>query len=506
MSLVSINTSRTNLAFVSTFLSEMNIRLNDNQSTVLGYLAGTAVRGDYNTILGYTAAKDSRTCDAVTIVGYRAGSRNNGNRNTLVGAFAAVSMDTGADNTVLGAEAGRTCATGTMNCLLGALADASAADAGANTAVGSVATCGASSNVALGHRARADGGASLALGAAAVNTGRNSVVIGAGATNSGSNCIFLHAGGTDARVTNAADGLLYLDGRVVGEPLPAPAGAYRLSLCASEVRLGASSAGSTATAALTVTSSNVSVAAPLSTQRLQLSYNSAPAWSVSARGGYSSKRGPDLVLASTNSNMVVFTDEFAPELFNFTGKHRCRADPPMADWSPYVGRIVAALGRYSSLEGTPEICIDEAIPIVAMTRHAQDPRVFGVVAGSEPLMEGAEGTRRVFRLAHMRFCTEALDLVPSPSCSHSGMSRVVVNSVGEGGIYVCDANGPVRNGDLIASSPYLGYGMKQSDNIVASHTVAKATCDADFEGPGSSALPADEGRGRRAFIGCSYRC
>ena len=47
-----------------------------------------------------------------------------------------------------------------------------------------------------------------------------------------------------------------------------------------------------------------------------------------------------------------------------------------------------------------------------------------------------------------------------PSRNNSRAERMIVNSVGEGGIWVCNSNGSIENGDYITSSDYLGYGEK----------------------------------------------
>lgn len=49
-----------------------------------------------------------------------------------------------------------------------------------------------------------------------------------------------------------------------------------------------------------------------------------------------------------------------------------------------------------------------------------------------------------------------------------------INAVGEGQVYVCGESGNIQAGDLIVTSSTAGVGMKQSDNIVRSITVAKA--------------------------------
>ena len=58
--------------------------------------------------------------------------------------------------------------------------------------------------------------------------------------------------------------------------------------------------------------------------------------------------------------------------------------------------------------------------------------------------------------------------------------RVRVNGVGEGGIWVCNVNGVLENGDYVTSCEIPGYGMKQDDDLLHNYTVAKVTMDCDF--------------------------
>jgi hypothetical protein len=61
--------------------------------------------------------------------------------------------------------------------------------------------------------------------------------------------------------------------------------------------------------------------------------------------------------------------------------------------------------------------------------------------------------------------------------------RIMINAIGEGQVNVCGENGNIQKGDLIVSSSIPGKGMKQSDNIVRSITVAKAREDVSFSSP-----------------------
>jgi hypothetical protein len=62
-----------------------------------------------------------------------------------------------------------------------------------------------------------------------------------------------------------------------------------------------------------------------------------------------------------------------------------------------------------------------------------------------------------------------------------GDNRVIVNSIGEGAMWVTNTNGNLASGDYITTSNVMGYGQKQDDDTAHSYTVAKITMDCDFE-------------------------
>jgi len=61
-----------------------------------------------------------------------------------------------------------------------------------------------------------------------------------------------------------------------------------------------------------------------------------------------------------------------------------------------------------------------------------------------------------------------------------GDNRVIVNSLGEGAIWVANTNGNLVSGDYITTSNIAGYGQKQESEFLANYTVAKITMDCDF--------------------------
>jgi len=61
-----------------------------------------------------------------------------------------------------------------------------------------------------------------------------------------------------------------------------------------------------------------------------------------------------------------------------------------------------------------------------------------------------------------------------------GDTRIYLNSVGEGAIWVSNKNENLERGDYIASSSIIGYGGKQEDDILHNYTVATISMNCDF--------------------------
>jgi hypothetical protein len=176
----------------------------------------------------------------------------------------------------------------------------------------------------------------------------------------------------------------------------------------------------------------------------------------------------------------------------FTGFHRVFTEDekfdkkdPQKFKDDYVGRIVISIGKIATDTKSNEeweikydkegITIEDALPMIELSRIKKDKRVFGVLG--------------------------------MPTRQNSRNERLVVNSLGEGGIWVCNSNGNIENGDYITSSDYLGYGEKQDDDLLHNYTVAKATIDCNFEldSPFYNCLELNENI-KIAFIACTYHC
>lgn len=201
----------------------------------------------------------------------------------------------------------------------------------------------------------------------------------------------------------------------------------------------------------------------------------------------------DLVFSSANGVKVYFSDNFSPGVLNFTGKHRCTFETKRTR-KDLTGLIVSSCGRYMDLNNEESVKIDEAIPVVKLCDRERDPTVFGVVCN----FEGKEDTRD-YKIGNLKFVHQ----------KDKKDQKVIVNAHGEGGIWVCDVGGPLKNGDLITSSIVPGLGMRQSDDVIRSYTVAKITCDCDFsmDSPVHSTIKCfHDGKSyRKAFVGCIYK-
>ena len=175
---------------------------------------------------------------------------------------------------------------------------------------------------------------------------------------------------------------------------------------------------------------------------------------------------------------------------DFTGQHRTQFSVNNGDIivniSNYMGLIVSSTGEYC---GNKEM--NEAIPCIALANTNNDKKVFGVISDAED----PNSTSRKFLLG--TFGT----VIPK----EEGDDRVIINSLGEGCIWVCDVNGALENGDYITTTEFAyGYGVKQDDDLLHNYTVAKITEDEDFSDMTDGKVL--ENGIKCKFVGCTYHC
>ena len=159
-------------------------------------------------------------------------------------------------------------------------------------------------------------------------------------------------------------------------------------------------------------------------------------------------------------------------VISFTGQHRniIRGITPEGI-NELQGLIVSAnTNKYIKINngletGSNAITINESIPIVSLSNVVIDKTCFGVISASEDPEERSD--------AYGNFVT--------PFEKEKGDTRVFINSLGEGAIWVTNINGPLESGDYITTSTVKGYGQKQDSEFLANYTVAKITMDCDFD-------------------------
>jgi hypothetical protein len=156
---------------------------------------------------------------------------------------------------------------------------------------------------------------------------------------------------------------------------------------------------------------------------------------------------------------------------NFTGQHRTFIkDVPFSQVGDLEGLVVSSdQNKYIKMSGGIEagsnaITTNESLPIVSLSNVATDKKCFGVISASEDPKERID--------AYGNF--------KSFYPKEKGDTRVYINSVGEGAIWVSNIGGNLESGDYITTSNIAGYGQKQESDSLKNYTVAKITMDCDF--------------------------
>jgi hypothetical protein len=158
-----------------------------------------------------------------------------------------------------------------------------------------------------------------------------------------------------------------------------------------------------------------------------------------------------------------------PNIYNsFTGYHFVTTNESIIK----KGYIISATGKYQDINKyydsnniIDNIRISQALPIVEYSKKEKDKKCFGVVNYIENIDD---------KIHDLGFNKNFITV------KKTGDERLIVNSIGEGSIWVSNYNGPLENGDFITTSPIPGIGMKQDEDYITNYTVGKITMDCDF--------------------------
>lgn len=170
-------------------------------------------------------------------------------------------------------------------------------------------------------------------------------------------------------------------------------------------------------------------------------------------------------------NGYIHGTKYSRDMSNFTGQHRTFIkDIPYTFAATHEGLIVSDNNdTYIKMSdgiayGSNAITINESLPVVSISRKKYDKACFGVISTSEDPETRSDSFGKFVSVYEKEL----------------GDTRVYINSVGEGGVWVTNINGPLESGDYITTSSIPGYGMKQHTETLSNYTVAKITMNCDF--------------------------
>jgi hypothetical protein len=491
-----------------------------NYSTAIGSysMINTSI-GMYNTAVGYQTLYSNDTGYRNTVVGqlacYRPTASDNNvvmgyyamygavgsttpYRNVALGTETLYSISTGNYNIAIGYQAGRTLSTGYRNVFMGGNAGYYGTTLDNNVAIGYFALNGGSTatgmsrNVAIGTETIDDGttaGYNVAIGYQAgtnmTSATYNTVVgytAGSGLTTSFYNTLIGRQAGSSITtgvgntILGSYTGTTSLTQNVV------------LSDGYANVRMTIDSSGDAvingSMKAYTDGNSSTGII-------LELDDPGAGAYDGAYWNQMMSTSNGRMYFQYNGSSLGYLSPAGSNTQLNFTGQHRNIPSTNIEDYQDKEGLIVVSVGAYSN-----GIAINEALPNVELSSARNQKSAFGVVSSTEDAEENTrEYSNGIF-----------VSVFEKPENDN----RLIINSVGEGGIWVCNINGNLENGDYITTCEVPGFGMKQDDDLLHNYTVAKITCDCDFDLASTNYVCEEfEHNGvtyKKAFVGCTYHC
>lgn len=158
--------------------------------------------------------------------------------------------------------------------------------------------------------------------------------------------------------------------------------------------------------------------------------------------------------------------------YSFTAHHQSQYTGDITD--EHLGMVVESTGKIVGLQAKDKLYMgirhenpeySNATPVVRLASTQKSKKVLGVITAVKDEPDTTTGS---------------LTIAYDGSGYNVGDKRVMVNAIGEGLIWVANTNGVVMNGDLLQSSSVPGYAEKQTDDVMRSSTIGKATMDCDF--------------------------
>jgi hypothetical protein len=149
-------------------------------------------------------------------------------------------------------------------------------------------------------------------------------------------------------------------------------------------------------------------------------------------------------------------------IISFTASHQCTYDKPYSTSDEGLIVMIDSSKPYFNINEQLKPSISDSIPHITTCNIEKSKKVIGVLSG---VFSGNCTTGAI---------QSPIDFI------YKHHERVSINSIGEGGIWVCNKYGTFECGDLITSTSVPGYGAKQDNEFLCNYTVGKITCDCDF--------------------------
>lgn len=141
----------------------------------------------------------------------------------------------------------------------------------------------------------------------------------------------------------------------------------------------------------------------------------------------------------------------------FTGAHEVKLSKDFPDSVP-VGYVVSVTGEVQRRMDGNDTSISSTMPTVRPSSKPNDPAVLGAMVSDEASLPDGHwyDAKKDDRFG-------------------------IVNALGEGRVWVTNANGNVGLGDFITTSSVPGHGQRQDDDVMHSYTLGKVTEDVDWD-------------------------
>ena len=169
---------------------------------------------------------------------------------------------------------------------------------------------------------------------------------------------------------------------------------------------------------------------------------------------------------------------------SFTGQHIVRPIDKNININidKHIGKIVCSTENFDNYPTTDNLNdINNSLPIVELSNKAYSKNVYGII------------TNKINNKTDKYINEE-----------YYKKGYILVNSLGDGGIWILNNDTVIENGDYLVTSNVPGIAMKQNDNIKHNYTIAKITQNFNFDVDTYDEMEYNNTKHKIAFVGCIY--